>query len=360
MAGAGFDGIYYEGTYADYSTIERLASPGHLRIQITPSLATVDYISSSNTSGTATYSYTIAPNGPVTTYTLTTAVNPGAGGSINPAAGTNTYNEGTVVNVTATANTGYALSSWSGTGACSGTTNPCAVTMDGNKTITANFSAVTTYTLTTAVSPSGGGTINPAAGTSTYNSGTVVNVTATANTGYELSSWSGTGACAGTTNPCAVTMNSNKTITANFSAVTTITFTGTELLGRPEADRISISCVPASAATIRYQYSTTAGGPYTNSSSVAATAGAPAVVTITGLTANTHYYYRMQYSTDGGSNWTSRTEKSFWTQRAKGSTFSFDITTDSHINIQLGNQIQLDEYDERRRDRYPRLPHRPR
>ena len=32
-----------------------------------------------------------------------------------------------------------------------------------------------------------------------------------------------------------------------------------------------------------------------------------------------------------------RAEHSFWTQRAAGSTFTFDITTDSHINIQLGN-----------------------
>ena len=412
MTGTGFDGIYYEGTYADYSTISRRASPGHLRIQVTPSQATVDLISGSNTSGTPTYTYNIAPNAPVTTYTLTTAVNPGAGGSINPAAGTTTYNEGTVVNVTATANTGYVLSSWSGTGACAGTTNPCPVTMDGNKTITANFTTVTTYTLTTAVSPSGGGTINPAPGTTTYNTGTNVSVTATANTGYTFTSWSGTGACSGTTNPCTVSMTGNRTITANFTAVTTytlttaaspsaggtispptgpynsgtvvnvtatansgyafsswsgtgacagttnpcpvtmsaarsitanfvtavaITFTGTELLGRPETDRISISCVPNTAATIRYGTSTTPGGPYTNSSSVVATAGQPAVVTITGLSANTRYYYRMEYSTDGGSTWTPRTEKSFWTKRATGSTFTFDITSDSHINIQLGN-----------------------
>ena len=60
-------------------------------------------------------------------------------------------------------------------------------------------------------------------------------------------------------------------------------------------------------------------------------------MTISGLTPNTKYFYRMQYSTNSGASWTIRPEKSFWTQRATGSTFTFDITTDSHINIMLGN-----------------------
>jgi hypothetical protein len=44
----------------------------------------------------------------------------------------------------------------------------------------------------------------------------------------------------------------------------------------------------------------------------------------------------MQYSTDGGSTWTARTEKTFQTQRAAGSTFTFDITSDAHVNIVMG------------------------
>ena len=44
----------------------------------------------------------------------------------------------------------------------------------------------------------------------------------------------------------------------------------------------------------------------------------------------------MQYSTDGGTTW-QRDEHYFYTQRSAGTTFTFDITTDSHIGIQLGN-----------------------
>jgi pectate disaccharide-lyase len=73
------------------------------------------------------------------------------------------------------------------------------------------------YTLTTAVSPVGGGSTNPAVGPHTYAYGTVVAVTATPAAGYTFSSWSG--ACTGTS-ACSVTMNANKTVTANFIALT--------------------------------------------------------------------------------------------------------------------------------------------
>ena len=68
-------------------------------------------------------------------YTLTIAA--GAGGTTNPVPGTYTYDEGTVVNISATASAGYRFGSWSGD--ASGSTNPVSVTMNGNKTVTANF-----------------------------------------------------------------------------------------------------------------------------------------------------------------------------------------------------------------------------
>ena len=50
------------------------------------------------------------------------------------------------VQLTAIPATGYHFTSWSGD--LTGSTNPANVTMDRNKTITANF-AINTYTLTT-------------------------------------------------------------------------------------------------------------------------------------------------------------------------------------------------------------------
>jgi uncharacterized repeat protein (TIGR02543 family) len=126
--------------------------------------------------------------------------------------GVHPYAYGVVVNVTATPAAGYTFTSWSG--ACTGS-GACSVTMDAAKTVTANFTVIN-YNLTTAVSPSGGGTVNPAAGVHAYAYGTVVAVTATPATGYVFSSWSG--ACTGS-GACSVTIDADKTVTANFTAI---------------------------------------------------------------------------------------------------------------------------------------------
>ncbi|HVP09779.1 MAG TPA: hypothetical protein VMV94_01175 [Phycisphaerae bacterium] len=164
-----------------------------------------------------TGAYSLSITGPAcgggTTYTLTTAVSPAGAGSItlNPSGGT--YPSGTVVTVTANAGSGYVFSNW--TGDLSGSTNPTTITMNGNKSVTAVFTAAPTYTLTTAVSPAGSGTItlNPPGGT--YAAGTVVTVTANAGSGYAFSQW--TGDLTGSTNPTTITMNSNKSVTAVFT-----------------------------------------------------------------------------------------------------------------------------------------------
>jgi hypothetical protein len=69
----------------------------------------------------------------VTNYTLTAS---STNGSIAKSPNQTSYNAGTVVTLIATPNTGYKFSSWTG---CNSTTNSCTLTMDGNKTVIANF-----------------------------------------------------------------------------------------------------------------------------------------------------------------------------------------------------------------------------
>jgi hypothetical protein len=128
MTGYGFD-LYHE---TDPYTIKVLPNSGHLRVTVSPSQATVDYVGTS--SGTVNYSYTILAAAP--TRYLTTAVSPEGGGTTDPAVGVHSYADGSVVNVTATPASGYEFSSWSG--ACTGS-GACSVTMDADKAVTAHF-----------------------------------------------------------------------------------------------------------------------------------------------------------------------------------------------------------------------------
>ena len=112
-----------------------------------------------------------------------------------------------------------------------------------------------------------------------------------------------------------------------------LTFTGPELLARPTDGSVTVHVVADTALQSYFEYGTTQGGPYTGQTeTITSPANEPIKAVIGGLTASTKYYYRMVYSTNGGSTWTARDEHSFYTQRAQGSTFTFTIITDSHMN----------------------------
>ncbi len=157
-----------------------------------------------------------------TCYTLSLAALPAANGEAlqTPPPNCNTkYTAGTVVQVQATPKAGFGFVSWSGD--ASGVAGKISVTMDGDKSITANFSAVTVcYTLGVSVAPNEGGAVTqtPAAdcnnGTQ-YTAGTTIYLTGTANPGYAFGGWSG--AAVGNDPNRSVMLDSDKTITATFA-----------------------------------------------------------------------------------------------------------------------------------------------
>lgn len=124
----------------------------------------------------------------------------------------------TLVTLTATPAGSSSFAGW--TGACDGT-DPCVVTMDAAKTVTATFDGVS-YPLT--VTKTGNGTVlsNPAgidcgtACVANFAPDTVVTLTATPASGSTFSGWSG-GVCTGTA-PCQVTMSAARSVTATFAA----------------------------------------------------------------------------------------------------------------------------------------------
>ena len=214
---SGFSGCYTQGVHTDpagsYDTISvQSINSAHLRVSVTSSEATVDLI---NSSGSVAYTYNIDPYVSGTTHQLNMAVGTGSG-TTTPSVGAHSYTEGTVVNISATPAVGYIFNNW--TGGVTGTTNPTTVTMSGDKTVTANFTAQN-YNLTMAASPSGGGTTTPAVGVTSEPANQVVNITATPASGYQFTGWSGTGVTSPSSASTTVTVDAAKTVTANFSVI---------------------------------------------------------------------------------------------------------------------------------------------
>jgi hypothetical protein len=142
------------------------------------------------------------------TYTLITNTSPSGAGSVSPSGGE--YESGVQVTLTASPANGYIFDYWSGN--VSGTTSTITITMNSDKSLTANFKAGRIYSLTTNVSPSGSGSVSPPSGQ--YEEGTQITLTAAASSAYQFASWSGD--ISGTEPTITVTMNSNKRIVANF------------------------------------------------------------------------------------------------------------------------------------------------
>ncbi|WP_298767444.1 T9SS type A sorting domain-containing protein [uncultured Polaribacter sp.] len=142
--------------------------------------------------------------------------------SANPTPVNGTYDDGTVVTLTATPDAGYKFVGWSGD--ATGTTNPLNITMDANKSVTALFSRIQRTLTITATN--GSVSTNPSPVNGTYDDGTVVTLTATPDAGYQFDGWSGD--VTGTTNPLDITMDADKSVTALFSRIQrTLTITAT-------------------------------------------------------------------------------------------------------------------------------------
>ncbi len=131
------------------------------------------------------------------------------------------YNYNTMVTLTATPATGSNFTGWSGD--CTGT-DPCTVTMTQARSVTATFT-LQTFTLSVSKGGAGSGTVSSSpAGidcgsdcSEVYDYNTMVTLTATPDTGSVFGGWGGD--CTGT-DPCTVTMDQARSVTANFEVGT--------------------------------------------------------------------------------------------------------------------------------------------
>jgi uncharacterized repeat protein (TIGR02543 family) len=129
-------------------------------------------------------------------------------GSVDVQPNLPTYPHGTTVTLTATPETGYHFTGW--TGSTASVLNPLVLTMDSTKTVTANF-ALNEYTLTIQTE---NGSVEVQPNQKTYLYGTTVTLTALPADGFRFREWSGS--TTGTLNPAVLVMDSNKNLTAHF------------------------------------------------------------------------------------------------------------------------------------------------
>jgi uncharacterized repeat protein (TIGR02543 family) len=149
-------------------------------------------------------------------YTLTVnKIGPAGSGTVTPASGTS-YASGTTVTLTASPASGYNFTGWSQD--ASGTTSTTTITMNSNKTVTANFSPAAYLLNVKAVNGRVIQSPPPDKGKQAYTPGTVVTLrVGQADPGYVFVCWSGD--ASGTASSVKLLMNSNKTVTANFARV---------------------------------------------------------------------------------------------------------------------------------------------
>jgi hypothetical protein len=194
----------------------------------------VTITSGTNGTGSGTVSYSVTSNGSASrsavstiagqlftfsqsgTQSFTISASAGTGGTISPS-GSVSVNYGASQTFMITANSGYTISGVTVDGASAGAVSSYTFSnVTAGHTIAATFTAIpATYTLSTSRTGTGTGLITASPSGTTFTAGTVVTLTAAANTNSTFTGWSG--ACSGTATTCQVTMNGNTSVGAAFT-----------------------------------------------------------------------------------------------------------------------------------------------
>ena len=167
----------------------------------------------------ASYTFTVTGNRNLVaqfqaqSYAISVSANPSNGGTVT---GGGTYQQGQNCTVTATPATGHTFLRWTENGNEVSINASYTFTVNGNRTLVAQFLAQS-YTINVSANPSNGGTVT---GGGTYNHGQSCTVTATPATGYTFLRWTENGTPVSTNASYTFTVTGNRNLVAQFQQQT--------------------------------------------------------------------------------------------------------------------------------------------
>jgi hypothetical protein len=102
------------------------------------------------------------------------------------------------------------------------------------------------------------------------------------------------------------------------------------IVGRPTDKSVTVNVLSAETREAYIEYGQATGNYSGKTGIVKLPAGTPVEVPLDGLERDRRYFYRLQHRMAGSAAFTAGAEQSLQTQRAPGSTFTFEIQGDSH------------------------------
>lgn len=128
--------------------------------------------------------------------------------------------------------------------------------------------------------------------------------------------------------------------------LTDATILGAEFLTLPKTDGVTVNLIASANQQVFVEYGT-APGQYTLATTPTTFSidnakpefKNPIRIPITGLQPDTEYYYRVRHRNVGAPFYNARGERSFHTARPRGTTFSFTVTADPHIDVNTDMQL---------------------
>jgi len=111
------------------------------------------------------------------------------------------------------------------------------------------------------------------------------------------------------------------------------------LLGRPTERSITLSILPQINAELSIAYGTESEKYDKEKNNILAKANIPIEIELDDLQGDIKYYYKIQYKEEDKEEWQSTQEHTFHTARSKGSSFTFTIEADPHLDEQSDPEI---------------------